>query len=110
MNEIISHLPFVLIYMDDILIFSASQREYHSHLAQVLQILRDHNLYARSKKCSFFQTEAKFLGHLVSEFVSPLPLNLLNLFLLAKLYDKKFSLALISNGSGRKAPLIWLIL
>ena len=66
MNQLFSHLPFVLVYMDDILIFSRSEEEHKAHLSQILQILRNNKFYAKLSKCSFFQKEAKFLGHVVS--------------------------------------------
>ena len=66
MNKLFSHLPFVVVYMDDILVYSKTEAEHKYHLSQVLQILRDNKYYAKFSKCSFFQTEAKFLGPVVS--------------------------------------------
>ena len=66
MNKLFSHLPFVLVYMDDILVYSKTEAEHKYHLSQVLQILRDNKYYAKLSKCSFFRTEAKFLGHVIS--------------------------------------------
>ena len=40
--------------------------EHEDHLRVVLQVLRDHQLYAKSSKCEFWLTEVKFLGHVVS--------------------------------------------
>ncbi len=56
---------FVLVYLDDILVFSKSPEEHVQHLQLVLQRLRDHDLYAKSAKCSFNQPELEFLGHVV---------------------------------------------
>ena len=40
--------------------------EHEDHFRVVLQVLRDHQLYAKSSKCEFWLTEVKFLGHVVS--------------------------------------------
>ena len=52
--------------MDDILIYSQSEWEHEDHLRIVLQLLRDHQLYAKFSKCEFWLTEVRFLGHVVS--------------------------------------------
>jgi hypothetical protein len=52
--------------MDDILVFSKSVEEHTDHLTQVFKLLRLHKYYATLSKCSFFQTEVQFLGHVVS--------------------------------------------
>ena len=54
--------------MDDILIYSQSEweHEYHLRLRIILQLLRDHQLYANFSKCEFWLTEVRFLGHVVS--------------------------------------------
>ena len=53
--------------MDDILVFSSSKEEHQGHLRKVLELLKEHKLYAKLSKCSFFDEEAKFLGHTVSK-------------------------------------------
>ena len=57
---------FVVVFVDDILIYSKSEEEHKDHLRVVLQVLRDHQLYAKFSKCEFLLTEVKFLGHVVS--------------------------------------------
>ena len=52
--------------MDDILIYSQSEWEHEYHLRIVLQLLRDHQLYANFSKCEFWLIEVRFLGHVVS--------------------------------------------
>ena len=52
--------------MDDILIYSQSEWEHEYHLRIGLQLLRDHQLYAKFSKCEFWLTEVRFLGHVVS--------------------------------------------
>ena len=57
---------FVLVFMDDILIYSQLEWEHKYHLRIVLQLLRDHQLYAKFSKCKFWLTEVRFLEHVVS--------------------------------------------
>jgi hypothetical protein len=58
---------FVIVYLDDILIYSQSEEEHIKHIKQVLQRLRDHRLYAKVSKCSFHQQRIKFLGYIVDD-------------------------------------------
>lgn len=65
---------FVVVYLDDILIFSPSLDDHRHHVANVLSRLRSHNLFAKLSKCSFDQDNVEFLGHSISPFgISPLP-------------------------------------
>ena len=57
---------FVVVFVDDILIYSQSEWEHEYHLRIVLELLRDHQLYAKFSKCEFCLTEVRFLGHGVS--------------------------------------------
>ena len=57
---------FVVVFVDDILIYSQSKEEHEDHLRIVLQALRDHQLYAKFSKCEFWLNEVKFLGHVMS--------------------------------------------
>jgi hypothetical protein len=56
----------VVVYLDDILIYSRTREEHLQHLAEVLELLRRHKLYARLSKCEFGKRETTFLGHVVS--------------------------------------------
>ena len=56
---------FVLVFLDDILIFSRTLEEHQRHVTQVLTKLRESKLYAKESKCDFFKEEVEFLGHLV---------------------------------------------
>ena len=58
---------FVIIFIDDILIYSKSKEEHAEHLQKVLERLRSHKLFAKFSKCSFWKREIGFLGHRVSE-------------------------------------------
>ncbi|KAJ9511015.1 hypothetical protein QJQ45_002809 [Haematococcus lacustris] len=68
MNDIFRpHLDqFVLVYLDDILIYSQSEAEHLEHLRTVLGLLRQHQLYANLSKCAFFLPSMDFLGHIIS--------------------------------------------
>jgi hypothetical protein len=57
---------FVMVFIDDILVFSKSKKEHKEHLCIVLQLLRDHQLYAKFSKSEFWLTEVQFMGHVVS--------------------------------------------
>ena len=57
---------FVVIFVNDILIYSKSKEEHEGHLSIVIQVLRDHQLYAKFSKCEFWLIEVRFLGHVVS--------------------------------------------
>jgi hypothetical protein len=57
---------FVVVFIDDILIYSKSEEEHAQHLRVILQRLRDHQLYAKFSKCAFWLREVPFLGHVIS--------------------------------------------
>ena len=57
---------FIVVFVDDILIYSKSEEEHKDHLRVVLQILRDNQLYVKFNKCKFWLPKVKFLGHVVS--------------------------------------------
>jgi hypothetical protein len=58
---------FVVVFIDDILIYSQSAEEHEQHLRIVLEKLRAHELYAKFSKCEFWLTKNAFLGHILSE-------------------------------------------
>ncbi|KAL5540692.1 hypothetical protein UlMin_043344 [Ulmus minor] len=58
---------FVIVFIDDILIYSKSQKEHEQHLRVVLQTLKQHQLYAKFSKCEFWLSSVQFLGHVVSK-------------------------------------------
>jgi hypothetical protein len=57
---------FIVVFIDDILIYSKSEEEHAQHLQVILQRLRDHQLYAKFSKCAFWLREILFLGHVIS--------------------------------------------
>jgi hypothetical protein len=58
---------FVVVYIDDILIYSDSLEEHAKHLRKVFQRLRENKLYAKFEKCEFGVTEVDFLGHRITQ-------------------------------------------
>ena len=56
---------FVVVYLDDIVIYSQSLEEHVGHLREVFRVLRENQLYVKKEKCSFAQREIPFLGHIV---------------------------------------------
>ncbi|KAH9750077.1 Endonuclease [Citrus sinensis] len=57
---------FVVVYLDDIVVYSTTLEEHAQHLQQVLQVLRDNELFLKLEKCSFAQQEVEFFGHKIA--------------------------------------------
>src|SRR6185369_6990545 len=57
---------FVIIYLDNILVYSYTKEEHIDHLHVVLQTLRKHKLYGKISKCEFMKTHVEYLGHIIS--------------------------------------------
>src|SRR4051812_36574706 len=57
---------FVVVYLDDILIYSKNEEEHAEHLRLVLMKHREHRLYAKFSKCEFWLPEVTYLGHVIS--------------------------------------------
>ena len=58
---------FVVVFIDDILVYSRSKKENAEHLCIVLKTLEEHKLYAKFKKCDFWMEKVHFLGHVISK-------------------------------------------
>ena len=58
---------FVVVFVDDILIFSKNEEEHAQHLKEVMDTLRAHQLKEKFSKCHFWREEVRFLGHVVSK-------------------------------------------
>jgi hypothetical protein len=69
MNNVLSKFldKFVLVFIDNILIYSKNREEHEEHLRLVLQALREYQLYAKFSKCDFFHKQIHYLGHVISE-------------------------------------------
>ena len=57
---------FVLVFIDDIMVYSKNEEEHKEHLRLVLEKLKEHQLYAKFSKCEFLLKEVGFLGHVIS--------------------------------------------
>ena len=58
---------FVIVFIDDILVYSQSEKDHSQHLRQILQTLPAEKLYAKLSKCEFWLRSVNFLGHVVSQ-------------------------------------------
>ena len=58
---------FVMVFIDDILVYSKDREDHDTHLRVVLETLRKERLYEKLSKCEFLLKEVSFLGHIVSE-------------------------------------------
>ena len=74
MDRVLAGLPFILVYLDDILIASPNREAHLQHLKIVLQRLRDNGLVLNKAKCQFFRSQVEFLGlKVTASGVEPLP-------------------------------------
>ena len=69
MNNVLNKYldKFVLVFIDDILVYSKSGEEHKEHLRIVLQTLKENQLYAKFSKCEFYKDKIQYLGHIISE-------------------------------------------
>ena len=69
MNDILQPFldDFVVVYLDNILVYSKIEEEHCMHIKKVLQVLLDNSLYAHPDKCMFFQTTIEFCSHIMTE-------------------------------------------
>ena len=58
---------FMIVFIDDIIVYSENEQDHAEHLRIVLTRLRDHHLYAKFSKCEFWLKIVSFLGHVLSE-------------------------------------------
>ena len=69
MNNIFSTYldKFILVFIDDILVYSKSKEEHGEHLCIVLHVLWEHQIYAKFSKCDFYKPQIQYLGHIISK-------------------------------------------
>jgi hypothetical protein len=60
-------IKFVVVEIKDVLVYSKDEEEHEEHLHLVLQNLRDHRLYTKSRKCEFWMKQVFFLSHIISD-------------------------------------------
>jgi hypothetical protein len=60
---------YVVVFIDDILVYSQNEQEHEEHLRKVLQRLRDCKLYPKLSKCEFWISEVLLLGHIINRDV-----------------------------------------
>jgi hypothetical protein len=68
MNSILAAFlrKFVIVFMDDLLVYNSSLEDHVQHLRQVVTVLRAHWFYVKLSKCAFTQPELEYLGHIIS--------------------------------------------
>ena len=69
MNSVLNKYldKFLLVFIDDILIYSKSEAEHEEHLRIVLQTLKENQLYAKFRKCEICKDKIQYLGHIILE-------------------------------------------
>ncbi|XP_039031166.1 uncharacterized mitochondrial protein AtMg00860-like [Hibiscus syriacus] len=69
MNELFNSFlrKFVLVFFDDILVYTSSMTDHVEHLQLVLEVLQKNQLFAKLSKCFFGQTKVEYLGHIISD-------------------------------------------
>ena len=69
MNSVFSKYmdKFVLVFLDDILIYSKNEEDHEEPLRLELKLLREHQQYAKLSKCDFYRDRSQYLGHIISE-------------------------------------------
>ena len=74
MGRVLAGLPFILVYLDNILVASADRQSHTAHLRLVLERLQENGLVLNSSKCQFYHSEVEFLGlRVTAGGVAPLP-------------------------------------
>jgi len=58
---------FVVVFIDDVLVYSRTKKEHAKHLCTVFKTLEEHKLYAKFKRCDFWKEKVHFLGHAISK-------------------------------------------
>ena len=58
----------LVVFIDDILIYCKTKEEHKEHLKILLQVLREHKIYAKFRKCDFFKDKIQYLGHVITKY------------------------------------------
>ena len=67
MKKLLGHIPFIKIFLDDILVFSNTREEHVARLNTVLKVFKENNIITIPEKCSFLKSEVSYLGRILSE-------------------------------------------
>ena len=59
---------FVVVFIDDILIYSKTKEEHEEHIKIILQVLREHHIYAKFSKCDLFKDKIQYLGLVITKY------------------------------------------
>ena len=74
MTGVLEGIPFTIVYLDDMIIFSRTAEEHFYHISQVFKNLQNAFLSMKLSKCHFFAKEIQYLGHIISTTgIRPLP-------------------------------------
>ena len=74
MDGMLRHISFAFVYLDDILVASPDSEKHKEHLRELFALLEVNGININRKKCTFGQSEVRYLGHLVSgDGIQPLP-------------------------------------
>ncbi|KAL0551702.1 hypothetical protein IC582_010791 [Cucumis melo] len=95
---------FVIVFIDDILIYSKTEAKHEEHLRMVLQTLRDNKLYGKFSKCEFWLKQVSFLGHVVSKAgvsVDPAKIEAITS------WTRPFTVSEVRSFLGLAAPFVW---
>ncbi len=65
MDQVLTNLGFAKCYIDDIIVFNLTPRDYMHHLWEVFGRFKEHNLKLHPSKCQFFHTQVEYLGHMI---------------------------------------------
>jgi hypothetical protein len=60
----------IIVFLDEILVYSKTEEEHEKRLRMVLQVLRDNQMFTKLSKCSFYQNRIHYLGHIISEGIT----------------------------------------
>nr|GFC38967.1 putative reverse transcriptase domain-containing protein [Tanacetum cinerariifolium] len=97
---------FVIVFIDNILIYSRSEEDHEAHLKTILDLLKKEKLYAKFLKCEFWLKEVQFLGHVVNREVLALPDGPNDFMVYCDALNQGFGCVLMQRGKRRWVELL----